>query len=190
MRLEQPELSAQEKRIKKWILPNLNADLGDFEDTNEADIDVAESILAQEYRKHGGDNIRILVKILLLTACYDILHVLPPIIYGLLLSSVASISLAIPALHTPESLAGTVIGGEQSTKKRIRYRAEESVKTNVGMVGIAIGFAVQILAVIGVIDTEVFANNILTGAVPSVVSAVFLATVVVYVLSLVWSGSD
>lgn len=127
---------------------------------------------------------------MLLTVAYDLLHYLPPVVYGLLLSSIASISLAVPALHTPESLAGTVIGAEQSLEKKIRLQAEESVKTNVGVVGISVGFALQIFAVIGMFGGELFQNNVAAGVVPSVLSSIFLATAVAYVLNLLWGNSD
>jgi hypothetical protein len=186
--LQKPELSEQDRFIRKWIIPRLNADVGDFEDATDENIEVAKSILAQEYNKHASSNLRILTKAMVLTLVYDFFHALPPEIYGLLLSLISSISLAIPALHTPESLAGTAIATERSLEKKIRHRAEESVKTNVGVVGIAAGFGVQILSVIDLVDSEVLRNNLLAGVVPSVVTTLLVATAGVYALDRIWPG--
>lgn len=50
-KLEQPELTKQDQRIKDYILPRLNADLGEYEEATDKNIDVTKSILAQEYKK-------------------------------------------------------------------------------------------------------------------------------------------
>lgn len=146
-KLEQPELDFPEWFTRDFILPVLPEDLSDYDNLDPDNIEAARSILAQEYVEHGS--LRGAVKLLIGIGIWDLLYPLPPAVYGLFLSAYGSVFLAAPALHTPETLTENTIGRAEDMEKLVRDSAEESVKTNMGIVFLLGGFVLQAIALVG-----------------------------------------
>lgn len=162
--LESPELDTREWATREFILPILPDEASQYDDLHPDDVQAAKSILAQEYVEHG--NIWGILKILAAVGLWDALYPVPVIAYGMILSAYGSIFLAAPAMHTPASLAGETISRTKSLEKLIRSNAEESVKTNIGIIPLIGGFVIQFISTINAPTGEVFRNDLLSGAFP------------------------
>lgn len=114
------ELDFVEKATRDYFLPRLPDDWKGYEHLKGEDLEVARSVLAQAYVEHA--NLKQLWKPLILIGVYDILFHLQPIIYGLVLSAIGSVSLAIPAMHTPRSLAGDTLRDSKEMYENVRNR--------------------------------------------------------------------
>jgi len=97
----------------------------------------------------------------------------------LVLSMLGSLSLALPTLHTPETLLEGVINKPEELLEEVRFRAEQSVKTNVGVFALMVGFAWQVLTVSGTIPSEILGRNYLVGEIPG-----WLGFVLVFIMGL------
>ncbi len=169
------ELDSSERLTRDYILPILPEGWKGYSGLEGDELQLANSILAQEYVEHGS--LRKLWKPLLLIGVYDALFHLEPVVYGLVASAIGSISLAIPAMHTPHSLAGDTLLNPEDDYVEIRKSAKRSVKTNIGIVIFVVGFVIQIAARVDALGTEVLGANLLTGVVPSYSVILFTALV-------------
>jgi hypothetical protein len=93
-----------------------------------------------------------------------------------------SIALALPTLYTPEILAEDTFDNSDALMSEIESRAEISVRTNVGMAVIAVGFVWQIFAVSGPIPQELVSQNHLQGVVQNWIGFIAIFTLGVLIL--------
>jgi len=163
--LSPPELNRKETLTRDWLLPLLPSEADQYEELNEEEIEVARSLLAQQYVEHG--KLDLIWKTLLIIFVYDVLFILQSQIYGLVLSAIGSIYLSVPALHTPASLAGETIGKKETLEEKISVNAERSVKTNIGVFALFCGFISQVFSVSGPLPQELMRNNLLEGQIPN-----------------------
>jgi len=70
-------------------------------------------------------------------------------------------------MYTPELLAEEAFHKTQSLMTEIESKAERSVKTNVGVAGLMVGFLWQIFTISGPIPGELVSQNYLQGTVPN-----------------------
>lgn len=159
--LTEPELNRTERWTRDYILTILPSRYGDPADLSDEEVSIVKSILAQQYVEHA--NLGVLWKTGLMLLAYDLLFYLDSQIYGLVLGMLGSISLAVPTLYTPEILAEDTIDQPNTLMSEIQSKAELSVKTNVGVAGLAVGFVWQIFAVSGPIPSELLTQNHLQG---------------------------
>ncbi|WP_152415797.1 hypothetical protein [Halovivax asiaticus] len=160
-KLEVPELDWKERVTRDVILKLLPNNLSDYDDLHDEDVKAAKSILAQEYVEHG--HINGILKIGIILLFYDIMFLFPTFAYGLAISAYGSLLLAMPALHTPGSLTSEVVERSRDLQQSIRLNAERSVKTNIGVVGLTIGFTVQIFAAVNALPGEIVPWNYFQG---------------------------
>lgn len=160
--LAEPELNRKE-RWTRVFLTLLPSGFGDPKDLSEEKVTVVRSILAKQYVEHA--NLEVLWKTGLILLMYDWLFLLNSQIYGMVLGMLGSISLALPTLYTPEILTEDTFDNSNTLMSEIKSKAELSVKTNVGVAGLAVGFALQIFAVSGPIPEELLSHNHLQGVV-------------------------
>jgi len=167
-----PDLTWKEELFRDHILPVLPNERAQYEDLTERQVKRVEGILAQEYVEHGprAGTFRILA----LVGIYDLLFLLQPVVYGLLLSVFGSLSLMTPSLHTPSSLADETLGSGDRKTDQIRSEAEQSVRANIGVASLALGFLIQVLAVVGTLGTEILKTNFLQADFPGWVVALVL----------------
>jgi hypothetical protein len=175
--LEKPDLNRMESITCDYILPALPSNFREPDDLDEEEVKIARSILAKQYVEKA--NLKVLWKTALILLVYDLLFVFEAQIYGLVLSMLGSLSLALPTLHTPETLLEGVINKPEELLEEVRFRAEQSVKTNVGVFALMVGFAWQVLTVSGTIPSEILGRNYLVGEIPG-----WLGFVLVFIMGL------
>jgi len=178
--LEQPEMNRWERIARDHILPALPSSFRDPGDLDEGEVHIAQSILAKQYVEHA--NLGVLWKTGLILLVYDSLFVFQSQIYGLVLSVLGSLSLALPTLHTPETLLNEVKNQPEGLTEQIRFRAEQSVKTNVGVFALVVGFVWQVFTISGVISHEILPWNHLQDKFPSWIGFILIFTVGIWVL--------
>lgn len=171
--LTKPKLSWTE-RLARRILELFPSGYGNPADVSEEKVMVIRSILAKEYVEHT--NLDVVRKTGLMLLAYDWLFLLNSQIYGLVFGMLGSIALALPALYTPEILANDTSNKSDTLLSEIESKAELSVKTNVGVAGLVVGFVWQILAVSGPIPAELFSQNHLQGVVQNWLGFVAILT--------------
>lgn len=159
----EPELDQKERITRDYILPLLPSESRTPENLSEEKVTVVKSILAKQYVEHT--NLDVLWKTGLILLAYDWLFLLNSQIYGMVLGMLGSIALALPTLYTPEILAEDAFDNTNNLMSEIESKAERSVKTNVGVAGLAVGFVLQIFAVSGPIPKELLSQNHLQGVV-------------------------
>jgi hypothetical protein len=160
----EPKLNRQEELVREYILPLLPSDFEQPEDVGEEYIEITRSILAQQYVEHA--KLDVLWKTTLMLLAYDVGFRLDSVVYGLIIGALGSLALALPNLYTPELLAEEAFQDPKNEKSEIEIKAERSVKTNVGVAGLVIGFIWQILSISGPIPPEIVFQNYLHGTVP------------------------
>lgn len=175
--LKPPQLDWKEEFVRDWFLPILPDDWANTEDIDDESIAAAKSILAQEYVEHG--NVIGITKIVIITFISDLIFFFLDIrIYGLALAAYGSLFLATPALHTPKSLANKSFKQEKGLEELIRLNAKQSVKTNVGVAALVLGFVVQIFAALGALPTELAEMNWIQGIITD-----WLGVVITFIIS-------
>lgn len=162
--LEQPDLNRIESITCNYILPALPSSFREPDDLNEEEVDIVRAILAKQYVEKT--NLKLLWKTALILLVYDFLFVFEAQIYGLVLSMLGSLSLALPTLHTPETLLEEVTTQPEGLVEEVRFRAGQSVKTNVGVFALVVGFAWQVFTVAGAIPPEILRQNLLVSKIP------------------------
>ena len=159
--LTEPKLNRKERWTRDYILKILPSRYGDPADLSDEQISVVRSILAQQYVEHA--NLSVLWKTGLMLLAYDLLFYLDSQIHGLILGMLGSIALALPTLYTLEILAEDTFDQLHTSMSEIESKAELSVKTNVGVAGLAVGSVWQIFAISGPIPSELLTQNHLQG---------------------------
>jgi len=166
---------------KEVLLPILPDDWKGYEGLEGKELDLAKSALAKQYVEHGDLSVaRIPLSGVLI---YDLMFHVQPIVYGLLLSGIGSLYLAMPGMETPKSLAGETIGNKKTEREKLDNRAKQAVDTNVGVLILLSGFLLQIAAVIGVFGNEWLIENYLRGIIPSYWGAISLV-----IIGKIWYG--
>ena len=161
--LSEPELTRKERWIRDYILKVIPQKYPNDIDLNDDNIRVAESILAKEYLKHT--NLGVLWKTGVMLLIYDLLFFLPSQVYGLILGALGSLALALTNLYTPQVLVKETVNKPDTVMAEMKSRAELSVKTNVGVSGLVIGFIWQVFSINGPIPGELFHQNLLQGSI-------------------------
>jgi len=182
----EPKLNRQEELVREYILPLLPSDFEQPGDVGEENVETMRSILAQQYVEHA--KLDVLWKTTLILLVYDIGFRLDSVVYGLTIGALGSIALALPNLYTPETLAEEAFQDTKNTESEIQIKAERSVKTNVGVAGLVIGFVWQILTISGPIPPEIAFQNYLDGTIPGWLG--FLAILFIGILLLGDGVSD
>ena len=172
--LTEPELNRKERWARDYILTLLPTGSADPTNLSEDEVTVVRSILAKQYVEHA--NLGVLWKTGLMLLAYDWLFLLHSQIYGMVLGMLGSIALALPTLYTPEILAEDTFDNPNTVMSEIESKAELSVKTNIGVAGLAIGFILQIFAVSGPIPEELLSHNYLQGVVQNWLGFVAILT--------------
>ena len=98
---------------------------------------------------------------------YDVCFRLNSVVYGLFISVLDSLALALSNLYTPELLAKEVFHEPRDLRSKIESKAERSVKANVGVAGLAVGFIWQIFTISGPIPSELLSQNYLQEVFPN-----------------------
>jgi hypothetical protein len=180
LELTEPELNRKERWTRDYILAMLPSGYGNPADLSEEEVTVVRSILAKQYVEHA--NLGVLWKTGLILLAYDWLFLLHSQIHRLVLGMLGSIALALPTLYTPEILAEDTFDNSDALMSEIESRAEISVRTNVGMAVIAVGFVWQIFAVSGPIPQELVSQNHLQGVVQNWIGFIAIFTLGVLIL--------
>lgn len=178
--LEQPDMNRMESITRDYLLTALPSSFREPGELDEEDVQIVQSVLAKQYVEKA--NLKILWKTALILIVYDFLFVFESQIYGLVLSMLGSLSLALPTLHTPETLLDEVANQPEGLMEKIRFRAGQSVKTNVGVFALVVGFAWQVFIVSGAISREILGQNLLQGEFPSWLGFILVFTVGVLLL--------
>jgi hypothetical protein len=97
--LSEPALNRQERLTRDYILPALPSEFREPDGLNEKEVQIVKSVLAKQYVEHA--NLGVIGKTATILIAYDFLFVFQAQIYGLVLSMLGSLALALPALHTP-----------------------------------------------------------------------------------------
>lgn len=160
----EPELNRQERWTRDYILPLLPSGFEQPAEVGDENLKVARSILAQQYVEHA--KLDVLWKTAVMLLAYGLGFRLDSVVYGLVIGVLGSLALALPDLYTPELLAEEAFDEPQNLASEIRRKAERSVKTNVGVAGLAVGFGWQIFTISGPIPPELLSQNYLYGVIP------------------------
>jgi hypothetical protein len=174
--LEPPELDFRARITRDWILPILPKGAVETKSIDGNQLEAAKAILAQEYVNQN--DLRGLRNVLLILVTFDILFPLNPQLYGIILNIYGSVLLAVPALHTPRSLA-VEVDTEQQLERQIRVSAKRSVRTNVGVAGLVLGFTFQATAVALNLGSDLLPTNYLQG----VIAPIFVVLAILVALS-------
>lgn len=161
--ITKPELNRKERWMRDYILPLLPSSFNQPAEVSDEKLEISRSILAKQYVEHA--NLDVLWKTTVILLIYDVGFQMDSIVYGLVLSVLGSISLALPNLYTPELLAEEAFHETSDRLSQIQSIAERSVKTNVGVAGLAVGFLWQIFTVTGPIPTELVPQNYFQGVI-------------------------
>lgn len=159
--ISKPNLNQKERWARDYILPLLPSSFNQPADVEEERLEIARSILAKQYVKHG--NLDVLWKTFAILLMYDVGFRLNSMVYGLVLGVLGSLLLALPNLYTPELLAEDAFHEPSDLSSRIEAKAERSVKTNLGVAGLSVGFLWQIFTSSGSIPPELVSQNYLQG---------------------------
>lgn len=162
--IEKPSLNRKERWTRDYILPLLPSDYKQPMEVDGETLEIARSILAKQYVAHA--KLDLYWKSLIILLMYDIGFRMNSQIYGLVLAGIGSILLALPNLYTPELLAEDAYVKPSDYSSEIEDKAVRSVKTNVGVAGLVVGFVWQIFTISGSIPTELVTRNYLTGMIP------------------------
>lgn len=163
--ITKPKLNRTERWTRDYILPLLPSDFNEPAEVSDERLEVARSILAKQYVEHT--NLGVLWKTMLILLMYDAGFQLDSIVYGLVLSALGSLTLALPNLYTPELLAEDAFHESSNLYTQIESKAERSVKANIGVVGLAIGILWQISTISGPIPSELVLTNYFQGVIPN-----------------------
>jgi len=163
--ISEPKLTPQEQLTRDYILPLLPSGFEQPADVDEENVEVTRSILAQQYIEHA--KLDVLWKTCVILVTYDFGFRLNSVVYGLAISVLGSLALALPNLYTPELLAEEAFYESRNLRSKIEAKAEHSVKTNVGVAGLTVGFVWQIFTISGPIPSELVSQNYLYGTIPS-----------------------
>lgn len=163
--ITEPKLTRQEQWTRNYILPLLPSSFEQPADVGEENVEVARSILAQQYVEHA--KLDVLWKTSVMLLAYDLGFRLDSVVYGLVIGILGSLALALPNLYTPELLAEEMFHEPRNRRLEIEGKAERSVKTNVGVAGLAVGFVWQIFTISGSIPPELVSQNYLVETIPS-----------------------
>ncbi|GAA0554081.1 hypothetical protein GCM10008994_31380 [Halorubrum ejinorense] len=158
------------------------------DDTSDEELEVTRSILAQQYVEHT--NIGPLWKSTLILLIYDFGFELDAVVYGLVIGALGSVELAVSNFYTPEILAEEVILRSDNLKSEIETKAKRTVKTNVGVTGLVVGFVWQILTISGPIPDELLAQGYLRETLPSWLGFVICFSGVLLVVSVISKITD
>ncbi|MEZ3164646.1 hypothetical protein ABNG04_12305 [Halorubrum sp. RMP-11] len=88
-------------------------------------------------------------------------------VYGLVIGAVGSFEIALSNFYTPEILAEETFEKSREIRSEIVAKAERTVRTNVGLAGLAFGFLLQVFAISGPLPPELFGQNYLLDRFPS-----------------------
>ncbi len=171
--LEEPDLEWNERFVRDHLLTLLPNEYGDTGEIDDEERRIARSILAKEYVEHV--NLDLAWKLVVILLVYDWLFYLDSQVYGLFIASLGSISIALRNVYTPDILADRTFEHSDSVRAELESQAETSVKTNVGLAGLSIGFVLQIFAVSGPIPEEIARQNHLNGDLPTWLGFVLIA---------------
>ncbi|QLG26355.1 hypothetical protein HUG10_01825 [Halorarum halophilum] len=171
--LTEPELNRRERWTRE-LLMLLPSEYGDPADRSEEKVTIVRSILAKQYVEHT--NLGVVWKTALMLLVYDWLFTLSSQVYGLTLGALGSLALALPNLYTPEILAEDTFDKTDTVMAEIESKAELSVRTNIGVAGLAVGFVWQILAISGPIPGELITQNHLKGVIPTWLGFIIILT--------------
>lgn len=152
----------------------LPSEYGDSADLSEEKVTIVRSILAKQYVEHT--NLSVLWKTASMLLVYDWLFILSSQVYGLILGALGSLALALPNLYTPEILAEDTFDKANTVMAEVESKEELSVKTNIGVAGLAVGFVWQILAISGPIPRELITQNRLQGVIQNWLGFVIILT--------------
>jgi hypothetical protein len=161
MDLDEPDLDRRERLTRDYILPLLPQEYGSPNIQDEANLRAINSILAKQYVKHAS--LGPFWKTGMILIAYDWLFLLDSQVYGLVLSALGSLTLALPNFYTPELLAEEATEKSDNIAQKIESGAKLSVKTNIGVVGLTVGFVWQVLAISGPLAQELLSQNWLQG---------------------------
>lgn len=163
--ITEPELNRKERLTRDYILPRLPSDFNQPAEVNDDELEVVSSVLAQQYVEHA--NLGVLWKSFAILLAYDVAFRLDSVVYGLLIGFLGSVIVTLTNIYTPEILAEETFHESQDIVAEIESKAERSVKTNVGMAGLAVGFLWQIFTISGPIPSELVSQDPLQGTIPN-----------------------
>lgn len=161
--ITEPKLNQKERWTRDYILPILPSSFDQPAEVGDERLEVVKTILAKQYVEHA--KLDLLWKTSVMLLAYDVGFQLDSVVYGLVIGVLGSLSLALPNLYTPELLAEEAFHEPRNLKSEIESKAERSVKTNIGVAGLAVGFLWQIFTISGPIPTELISQNYLQGVI-------------------------
>lgn len=96
---------------------------------------------------------------------YDLLHLLPVQVYGVLFVALATLNGLLSSLRSPKMLAAELESETDDKGMPADYRAKaiRSVRTNVTIVLLTFAFGIQVLISASVLPSELFTQNYATG---------------------------
>lgn len=159
--ISEPKLNQKERWTRDYILPLLPSSFEQPAEIGDDKLKVVRSILAKQYVEHA--KLDVLWKTSVILLAYDIGFRLNSVVYGLVIGVLGSLALALPNLYTPELLAEEAFHEPRDLRSEIESKAERSVKTNVGVAGLTVGFLWQIFTISGPIPPELVSQNYLQG---------------------------
>lgn len=151
----------RERRVQ-WLqdhlIPRLDSRLSEAPEdaVDDEHIEKSEQILAEEYYDNARGELKTFAKVLLVLMSVDAFTYMPPQVYGLVFSITGTmIILVYSDIQSSESIAGQSMiskggrfgGGLTFYEERARRFARSTVFTNIGLVWLALGFLMQIVAV-------------------------------------------
>lgn len=161
----EPKLNRRERWTREYILPLLPSGFNQPVEVGDEELEVVSSILAKQYVEHA--RLDVLWKTFVILLAYDVGFRLNSVAYGLVLGVLGSLALALTNMYTPELLAEEAFHKPQGVVAEIESKAEGSVKTNVGVSGLTVGFLWQIFSISGPIPRELLSQNLLQGTIPN-----------------------
>ena len=147
------------------MLPLLSSDFREPADTDEKDVAVTRSILAKQYVELT--NTGPVWKTGLILVVYDFGFQMDSMVYGLVIGAVGSFEIAISNFYSPEIPAEEAFEKSSEIRSEIVAKAERTVRTKIGLAGLASGFLLQVFAISGPLPAELFGQNYLLDRFPS-----------------------
>lgn len=163
--IAKPKLNRKEQWTRDYLLPLLPSSFDQPAEVGDDRLEIAKSILAKQYVEHA--KLDVLWKTSVMLLAYDVGFRLNSVIYGLVIGFLGSLALALPDLYTPELLAEEAFHEPRNPRSEMESKAEHSVKTNIGVAGLAVGFLWQIFTISGPIPSELVSQNYLQGVITS-----------------------